>query len=762
MSWHSGTSFDPPAPGLASSQPPPSPASPAVDDDDDDGAARKRKRISVATENGDVDPLQSPAGRGVGGGGGSAGGAPGSAGGFAGSPTSNGSKQRHQPGVKRACNDCRQQKLRCNVVAGPGDHYVPCDRCKKHNLKCSIDDGFKRLGKRAAHEEMVKELEKAKAKLARYEALGMYLPEETPQSGYTGSYQASPDGGAPVAAMGGNSAFVGANEAAASRSLLDLSQGYRELAPTSYPSITPGTSQSTIGSVTLAETQILDLYQLYFTHYHDFLPVLDPKATYEDYYAHHPLLHWTIVAIAARRYEAKPGLFIELQRPLEEILWTTLSQVPQTYQVCKALALLCAWPLPSASTSQEPTMMMCGIMFQLAMQYGLHRPSHAQDFSRFRMELREEDIADRLNTWATVNIVAQYVSTGMGQPPLSRWAWFTYGLHLDRMKPELQTRCQIEKFCDTVTRTLFTMQRDHIVEVDQAQRGLQIDMYARELGELEVTVLSTSNSSIEILFLKAAALHLRLTAFFDKPGQPNWLADLRNVYIAASALLEHVSEMKPEQFAYVPRYIEQMMLAASVTLLKILNSFYAKHVDTVHGRTLFSRAVAALRKLSVRSNDLPQRLAEVMAQLWLSSGAGEQELFTAEARNDSGEELQLKVRCRSSLSVLYDAIWRWREKAGKAGGDNLIHDIQNPTKLPDTNRSTPVPPNGLPDTALQQPSTAMNIAQHNDLDAMNWDATFGGNAVFDPLSWALDGNIAGLGQHSLFGANDPLSMPYQV
>ena len=139
-------------------------------------------------------------------------------------------------------------------------------------------------------------------------------------------------------------------------------------------------------------------------------------------------------------------------------------------------------------------MMLSGIMFQLAMQYGLHRPSHAQDFSRFRVDLREEDIADRLNTWAAVNIVAQVVSTGQGQPPLSRWAWYTYGLHLNVMKPELHTRCQIEKFCDTVTRTLFTMQRDHVVEVDQVSRGLHIDMYARELNEMELTIMSTNTT----------------------------------------------------------------------------------------------------------------------------------------------------------------------------------------------------------------------------------------------------------------------------
>jgi hypothetical protein len=146
-------------------------------------------------------------------------------------------------------------------------------------------------------------------------------------------------------------------------------------------------------------------------------------------------------------------------------------------------------------------MMLTGIMFQLALQHGLHRPSHAQDFSRFRIDLREEDVADRMNTWATVNIVCQTVSTGGGQPALSRWAWFTYGLHLKRLKSELRTRCQIEKFCDQVTRTLYTMQRDHIVEVDPAARGLTIDQYSRELGELEVTVLST-HSSRELLLFK--------------------------------------------------------------------------------------------------------------------------------------------------------------------------------------------------------------------------------------------------------------------
>ncbi|PPJ58426.1 hypothetical protein CBER1_09293 [Cercospora berteroae] len=762
MSRHNNAPFDPPAhlaAGLVSPQQVSSPTT-TLTPDGAAGPDRKRKRTWTAQEHGDGEHTLV---------GGAEDGRASSSGTLAHSPGQNGNKPRHQPGVKRACNDCRQQKLRCNVVAGPGEQYKPCDRCVKHGLHCSIDDGFKRLGKRAAHEEMVKELDRCKQKLARYEQLGMFLPEETPGSAYNGSYQPSPDGGAPAAVMGNTGYGLGASEAAASRSLLDLSQGYRELVPTTMSSITPGTSLTTLGGNTLTEQQLTDLYQIYFDSYHPFMPVLNADLSYKAYYDEHPLLHWTIVAIAARRQEFKPGLFMELQRPLEELLWTTLSQVPQSYHVTKALALLCTWPLPTSSTSQEPTMMLCGIMFQLAMQHGLHRPSHAQDFSRFRVDLRDEDVADRLNTWAAVNIVAQNVSTGNGQPPLARWAWFTYGLHLGRMKPELHTRCQIEKFNDTVTRTLYTMQRDHIVEVDQAQRGLQIDMYARELGELEVTVLSTgkqnqSRKALEVLFLKAAALHLRLTAFFDKPSQPDYHVDLRNLYIAASALLEHVSAMSTSEFAFVPRYIEQMMLAASVTLLKILHSFYAKHVDNTYGKTLFTRAVAALRKLSVRSNDLPQRLTEVMAQLWISSGSGEQDLFKTDPALDSDDDtLALKVRCRSSLSVLYDAIWRWRERAGQAGRENLVNDIQNPTRLPDTSRNTPQPPDGtthnaLADVHLTQPSSGLQLGQASDLDALTWDQSFGPNAVFDPLSWALDGNIMGL-TNPMFEPNGALSMP---
>lgn len=93
--------------------------------------------------------------------------------------------------------------------------------------------------------------------------------------------------------------------------------------------------------------------------------------------------------------------------PVTRLVWSTVAEVPQNHHVVKALILLCSWPFPTSSTSTDPSFIMCGLMMQIAFQIGLHRPNHAQDFSKFRIELREAELQDRIKTWAVCNIVAQ-------------------------------------------------------------------------------------------------------------------------------------------------------------------------------------------------------------------------------------------------------------------------------------------------------------------------------------------------------------------
>ena len=200
-----------------------------------------------------------------------------------------------------------------------------------------------------------------------------------------------------------NNPFPGPNEAAASRSLLDLAHGFdgAQLGTIRDPTL------HTLGRVTLSENEVMDLVGIYFARYHPYLPLLSPDTPYTSFFAMSPLLHWTILTIAMRRYDGRPGLLSELRQPFTDLMWSTIASVPQSYHVVKAMVLICTWPMPSSSTSHDPSMMLCGTMVQLAMQFGLHRPSHAQDFSRNRIELRDEDIQDRMHTWVACNLIAQ-------------------------------------------------------------------------------------------------------------------------------------------------------------------------------------------------------------------------------------------------------------------------------------------------------------------------------------------------------------------
>lgn len=145
----------------------------------------------------------------------------------------------------------------------------------------------------------------------------------------------------------------------------------------------------------------------FFTSYSPFLPMLHHQRSPDDFFSASPLLCWVIISIAARHYEVDPTLLTSVSGPLSSLLWKTLAEVPQDYFVVKALCLLCTWPLPISSTSSDPTFILCGVMMQIAMQIGLHRPSHAQDFTKFKVEFRDEEFQDRVRTWACCNAVAQ-------------------------------------------------------------------------------------------------------------------------------------------------------------------------------------------------------------------------------------------------------------------------------------------------------------------------------------------------------------------
>ncbi|RDA92939.1 hypothetical protein CP533_3862 [Ophiocordyceps camponoti-saundersi (nom. inval.)] len=581
--------------------------------------------------------------------------------------------RKRQPGVKRACNECRQQKLRCDVVQEP---FHSCSRCNRLKLECKIESNFKRVGKRSKHAEMEKEIDRLRRNVARARAQG-YVPlddddeVESPVAPSTAAYTRTR-----------NPSLMGSDEAVSS--LLHLKRGG------SY-NLPPAFSHELEG-VRLTDSDVTHLFNEFFAFYHPFLPFLNPQQPHDAYKQQHPLLFWAIIAVAARRFAPPdcPNLLTNLSGPMTRYLWTTIGEVPSNYHVVKAMCLLCTWPMPTSTTTSDPTHILCGVMMKTATGIGLHRPNHIRDFSRVSVELNKEQLHDRVTTWAVCNIVAQNIGTGYGQPASTLYDWTLAlrpgddpALHLSR---ELEARLQIERFCDKVSKEMYSNASDPRGVAGDEHRAMLMRVYRRDFGELQASILSQQLGPIASLHLRAAALHLRLAGFFDSSKTPGYMDDLMGLWRAATSFLDDILEVdkvtSPRDamgaatggtvLLYATNYLQQMLVAAAFTLLKLMRSFFCKTIDFDRGRSLFHHAIRAIRATSVVHNDLQWRLAELMVQMW--NGArldGNHNHGEDDSPIPMDDSLQLKVRCRHSMSLVFDSVWRWREEYQAQGRGSL-------------------------------------------------------------------------------------------
>ncbi|KAH9892948.1 hypothetical protein F4778DRAFT_748969 [Xylariomycetidae sp. FL2044] len=549
-----------------------------------------------------------------------------------------------------------------------------------------------------------------------------------------------------------NPSLMGSDEAVTS--LLTLKRGGSYSMATHYA--------YELEHVRLTDQDVQGLFQEFFTFYHPFLPFLNPNQTPDLFYQQHALLFWTIIAIASRRYHAKPSILTELSGgPLSRLLWSTVGDVPNSYFVVKALCLLCTWPLPTSTTTADPTHILCGVMMKAATGIGLHRPNHTQDFSRVSVELNKDQLHDRVTTWAVCNIVAQSIGTGYGQPASTLYDWtlatrpgedgpFT-------LSPELEARLRIERFSDKVSKEMYSNASDPRGVAGDDHRAMLMRVYRRDFQELQASILSQHLSPIVDAHLRAAAVHLRLAGFFDSSTTPGYMDDLMGLWRAISSFLDLLFEDSNRQILlYATNYIQQMLVAAGFALLKLMRSFFAKTIDFDRGRTLFHNTIDAIRSTSVLNNDLQWRLAELMVQMWNGARIDNNPKHSFHDDDNAlliDDSLQLKVRCRHSMSLVFDSIWRWREEY-QAQGRGTLDSLKQPTNpdsanessassthmdstlLPHTNIGsvsaiagngglTPTPAHGL------NTGTSSMISMGYGSDA-NYD-------FFDPQHWMLDG-----------------------
>lgn len=254
---------------------------------------------------------------------------------------------------------------------------------------------------------------------------------------------------------------------------------------------------------------------------------------------------------------------------------------------------------------------------------------------------------------------------------------------------------------------------------------------------------------LDLLYLRAVRLNLQLYAFFNKQ-EHGWHQDLLHLLLAANQFLESIFYVEEQaQLVYATNYISQMMVAAGFTLHRLLNSNFANTIppqQLTTSRANFTRLITCIRKTSVRNNDLPQRLAEVLAQLWKAGGSGSPKLSDVENyRLQQGPtvdvSIHLKVRCRMSMSVVFDSIWHWREHfRGKGQMGNLDAAVNNPTDPETSNSTTPAPSQRLGQSgqAHDAASTTTSVSLDPNLPTlslptMNNSLSMGNAPEFGPV-----------------------------
>lgn len=289
-----------------------------------------------------------------------------------------------------------------------------------------------------------------------------------------------------------------------------------------------------------------------------------------------------------------------------------------------------------------------------------------------------------------VELIHCRVATGYGQPAntLYDWTLSSKAANTDSnftLPSPVGDHLRFERFAEKVSNTLYSNRQNPVGLASDTERQTYVNFLASDFADLEEEIPDGS-PTMTLIYLRAAHLHLRLSAFFSPPTMTSYRTDMMKLYKATTSFLETC--LGHEQSAssgfthdsssasgfvsiiYGTNYIFQMMLAAGFALLKLHNSFLQQvglDSEKEKARNLFSKTIWALRSMSVQENDLAQRLAEVLAQVWRGSRAAAEKNGMDVAPAYIDDSMQLKVRCRMSVSLVYDSVWRWREEASRKG-----------------------------------------------------------------------------------------------
>ncbi|KAG0154449.1 hypothetical protein PDIDSM_17 [Penicillium digitatum] len=538
---------------------------------------------------------------------------------------------------------CRQQKARCDVWR---DESIPCSRCRKRNLECTIDDSFTREHKRRRYIALEHENEQWRQQLRTSQQLN---PDSVPNFLSTAATE------------------LGIQAGLKSDVQLNVSQDL----PLAYPQYhlapavtTPGvmtegndlTKPRSLKNVSVAGGEINDLYQLFFRHYASFLPVLDAQTKPNSYYTQSPFLFWAVISVASRSYSRNPTLHTALAQEVTELAFLSVLSTCAPWYTIQGLLLLLTWPFPKENRP-DVTFPLSGMLLHLAMQNGFHIPMSSHEFSRGKIPASSDlDMARRSELWAHCVLVYQRSCVIKGQSPRnlvsSAQDTIQRQVLFDKIAPHLvqKLRCQevVGKCSEAVLENgVRAMSLDQELALD-----ILLQKYEGEVDDIALQAV-VGNERYHLLLCRMA---IQSFHFFKNQTLVS-SGCLPRLVVTACNLVDYVQALADRMGSLfmAPVQISFGLLLASMSLLRILKSDYASSgLDTSRAQASFFATINLAKQMSTDRSDTAAKMITVLNQLWNSSKAFR--------KADGSEYTALRIRSRLILSQILDAVWWWRDE----------------------------------------------------------------------------------------------------
>ncbi|CAJ2506188.1 Uu.00g003180.m01.CDS01 [Anthostomella pinea] len=437
------------------------------------------------------------------------------------------------------------------------------------------------------------------------------------------------------------------------------------------PGIKPSLSRA-LGSHPFSGEDIDYYFQKYFECYHPYMPIVrerDPNKCYES----GPLLFWSILFIASRRYARDGTALPFLLDSVRREMFTAITILPLSLSSINALILVCSWIFPDVRFVNDPTALFSSVTGNASMLLGIHTGKGAHpEFSHgaFQNSFTDEEAA---LTWTGYNIIAQRVSSYLGLPPLG--SLFNQAVQnvIDgrvpfHVPPGFRVLLECQKFCNRVSKTMVAY-----LEESRGVSAHVVQLLEDEWDAVKGLVCSERADDLDRFNALLAQFEIQVYYMLPLPGYnpENLKRYILRTYTTAQSVLRDALQLerKMKFIHHIPHFHFRALLLASSVVHKLLRSSYMEFVGCKAAEQSASDAIAVCKLASVMEGDLPARLHKLIE----SFSDGTRKLQGPQSR----EEPISMFSHRLSASAALDWLMRWKHDHVASGAKCPAQQQQN-------------------------------------------------------------------------------------